>query len=116
MKLAIRIRAMLTALLLTFGLVLSGLTSTTAEAVDWNRPSRMYKHDGGWMPVWGVPRGNSNPIGWVRHGTTFYMHCWTDNIWYHGNYGSHRYFYGYNGYWGYVHSSFVYNQIAVPRC
>lgn len=101
--------ALVVVVLATFGV-------SPAQAVDWNRPSKEYSSNGSWIPIRPCPTTNCNPTGWVKSGSTFYMDCYTDFQWSYGNYWSNRWFYGYNGYWGYVHSSYVYNQISVPRC
>ena len=90
--------------------------STPTQAVDWSRPSRTDNWYGSYTANYPVPRATNYPNGWVKDHTAFYMHCWTDHAYFNGNYGSARWFYGYNGYWGYVHSSYVYNQIGVPHC
>jgi hypothetical protein len=51
-----------------------------------------------------------------------YVYCYADGAWATGNYSSNRWFQVYvhlsNGKLGrfFVHSSYVYNQISVPRC
>jgi hypothetical protein len=56
----------------------------------------------------------------MPNGTKFRMYCWADAKYsYTGNYTSRRWFRGQsyqNGAWGWVHSSYVYYQVAVPRC
>ena len=116
MKLATRTKALLITLIMALGITVAGTATESAQAVDWNRPSREYRNGGGWIPIYPCPTTACNPTGWVKSGSTFYMDCYEDWQWYYGNYNSNRWFYGYNGYWGYVHSSFVYNQIGVRHC
>lgn len=92
------------------------VSASPAQAVNWSRPSKTDNWYGSSTPNYPVPRATQYPNGWVKDGTAFYMHCYTDHSYFSGNYGSSRWFYGYNGYWGYVHSSYVFNQISVPRC
>lgn len=116
MKLATRTKLFLLTLLMTISALVAGATMNTAEAVDWNRPSWEYRNGGGYIPIYPCPTTKCNPTGWVKSGSPFYMDCYTDFQYTTGNYGSSRWFYGYNGYWGYVHSSYVYYQISVRRC
>lgn len=88
-----------------------------AEAVDWNRPSRLYNNTGSyWIKMYPVPRATNYPTNYSRPGSVFYMDCWQYGQSFAGNYLSTKWFYGYNGSWGYIHSSYVYNQITVPPC
>lgn len=96
--------------------VVDGVTQS-AEAADFNRPSRIYKPNNGWVAMYPVPRVTNYPTTWLKSGAVFYMDCYVDHSWYYGNYNSNRWFWGYGGgYWAYVHSSFVTNQIGVRRC
>ena len=55
----------------------------------------------------------------VPNGTSFRMTCWLWGQTFTGNYRSAKWFYGQEysrGSWGYIHSSYVLNQITVPRC
>lgn len=61
--------------------------------------------------------GGSTQKSWVR--------CWEDGDWATGNYATDRWFEVYvtenpDGYyspkWLYVHASYVYNQVIVPKC
>lgn len=113
-KMLAKIRLALVTLLVVVGLVAG--SSPASAHVDWNRPSKQYKNDGGWMPIRPCPTTACYPTGWVKSGSTFYMDCYEVKQYAVGNYGSSVWFYGYNGYWGYVHSSFVYNQRAVHYC
>ena len=59
---------------------------------------------------------------YLYNNTNVLMICWTDSQWVYppnSNYSSNRWFMvepEYDLNIGYVHSSFVYNQITVPRC
>ncbi len=61
-------------------------------------------------------------LGWTSNTQKSYVTCYEDGGWATGNYRSNRWFLVYvhitNGTtsWYYVHSSYVYNQITVPRC
>ncbi len=73
-----------------------------------------------WTPIQGLPNTSPNYArGWAPPGNPFHMECYIDSGYnYYGNYWSHRWFQGYSqsGIWGYVHSSYVYYQVWVPRC
>lgn len=86
--------------------------SATALAYQWN-------NRGSYVPMYYAPTTATNVKVWSRNGTKFLMICWTDWQWATGNYTSNRWFYGETystGSYGYVHSSYVNNQGAVPRC
>lgn len=71
-----------------------------------------------WSPMSFAPTYNVSRLTWLAPGERFNMICWTDHVWYNGNYGSYRWYYGQSfdhGY-GYVHSSYVYYQWNVRRC
>lgn len=92
-------------------------TFQSAEAVDWNRPSRLYNNTGSyWIKMYPVPRATNYPTNSSRPNSVFYMDCWVYGQWFAGNYNTNIWFYGYNGSWGYINSSYVYNQISVRRC
>jgi hypothetical protein len=88
--------------------------AASARPYLWNYKSPYY------VPVRACPSTLCNPTGgWARNGTVFAMRCWVDYQWATGNYRSPRWFWGqsyHNGYWGYVHSSYVQRQVTVPRC
>lgn len=57
------------------------------------------------------------PIGSVASGTGVTMQCWRDGGWATGNYASNRWFWIVAGATrGFVHSSFVVNQVSTPLC
>ena len=97
-------------------LVVDTNTQSADAAVNWNRPSRVYNNTGGWIPMYPVPTKTNYPTNWTKPGSVFYMDCWVYGQSYAGSYISNIWFYGYNGNWGYINSSYVYNQISVPRC
>ena len=56
-------------------------------------------------------------IGELGNDTDVAMVCYTDGPWDGGNYTSNRWFYVYAGSTGgWVHSSFVSDQVSVPAC
>lgn len=61
------------------------------------------------------------PVGrWVKSNSKIYVICWVDTQYAVGNYGSARWFRVIapitGGYDGWMHSSYVYYQPAVPYC
>jgi len=78
------------------------------------------RKDIGVVPLRGAPTSAANKPTWVVEGTAFSMYCFTDHQNYTGNYTSRRWFWGQalgrTGKIGYVHSSHVKAQVAVPRC
>lgn len=63
------------------------------------------------------PSGSNLVIANLYNDTGVSMRCWTDSYWWYGNYNSPRWFYviaGSRG--GWVHSSFVWNQVWTPHC
>ena len=116
MKLATRTKALLITLIMALGITVAGTATESAQAVDWNRPSRVYNNTGGWVPMYAAPTKMTYAVNWTKPGSVFYMHCWEYGQWYAGNYNTNKWFYGYNGNWGYINASYVYNQISVPLC
>ena len=105
-------------------LLAAGLSATasTTPAFAANFASYVASNSGG-ANLRECPNTGCRSFGWMSNGTRLEMVCWTDAQWVappNSNYGSQRWFkvwttaLGATG--GYVHSSLVANQIAVPRC
>lgn len=79
----------------------------------------VWRPNGWWVPMQYGPTNAGYVQSWLKPSSRFKMICWTDYKGYTGNYYSVRWFWGqsyYNGSYGYVHSSYVYYQTAVPHC
>jgi hypothetical protein len=66
------------------------------------------------VPIYVCPSTRCALANWVANGSTVKMWYWTDCLWYSGNYASPRWFlidYWNNTWEGWVHSSYVRNQV-----
>lgn len=96
-------------------LAVVGLSATPALAGG----PIVYNQRGGSIAMRWAPTTNAGVTHWLPQSSRFLMVCYTDFQWYNGNYNSNRWFYGQTfagGYYGYVHSSYVYYQTRVPHC
>lgn len=93
------------------GLVIGSSPATAGSPI-------VYNQSGKYVAMRWAPTPNAGVDRWLPNSQHFYMRCWVDNHYFNGNYGSVRWFGGYSqsGYWGYVHSSYVYHQQSVGRC
>lgn len=104
---------------LVVALVLAMATIATIAAPAQAGNPIVWRPNGWWIPMQYGSTDAGNVKAWLKPSSQFRMICYTDNKWYYGNYWSNRWFWGqsyYNGYWGYVHASFVYYQTSVPPC
>lgn len=69
-------------------------------------------------PCVSLSNGNCAPVGVTDGGTLYKMRCWRDGTSVTGNYTSQRWLLVSlrNGQEGYVHSSYVTNQVGTPSC
>lgn len=98
------------------------VVGTEAEPADAANPA-VYRNAGNhWTPMYGLPGGYRGDVVrvWMAPHERFQMQCWLDvRYGTTGNYYTRRWFAGWafgQGQWGYVHASYVYNQIRVPHC
>lgn len=79
------------------------------------QPKTASQYFDGWVLNTGHA-GKQTQRSWVK--------CWQDGDWATGGYRTNRWFkvyvndttHGNWAHWGFVHASYVYNQVAVPRC
>jgi hypothetical protein len=92
-------------------------SAAPASAWWWTHPT-LYNKTGGYIGMYYVPSVNSWVKVWLPSGDRFYEECYIDNQWYYGNYWTNRWFLGTDawGYYGYVHASYVSNQVSVRHC
>jgi hypothetical protein len=111
------ISSRLALLFVVAAVVAGGLVAAVAVAAPGEaEASYVSNARGRSVPVHGCPSSGCAVTNWLGNGTGVGMAWWTDCQWYAGNYVSPRWFFVY--YWGnwagWVHSSYVYNQIRVP--
>ena len=110
------------------GVLGAGLITVGAPApAEASHYSWIYNQKGSYAKLWPFPVTNKEEkFGRVKYrkklpnNSKFVMECWTSFKYsYTGNYPSKKWFAGRawnGGWWGYVHSSYVYYQKKVPRC
>ncbi len=109
----------------TFVAVLSALIAliilpATRAAAAPNYTSALAQQNVNLRPCVHSTGGVCSPVGTTTNATAARMICWRDGAWATGRYSSNRWFLveanSRGGPEGFVHSSFVTNQTAVPNC